>query len=200
MLDSVCDVLKEAHCRGWISARDGNASVRLIHEDFFHTTPSGVRKHKLDSESFFEIGFDEKGNHVILDKNKPGHPTGEILLHAALQRRVQENRVVLHLHPTYLIAALYKGLNLEILAQEFPEINRYTKVGPSVGIIPPISRELAQAATDALNLSQDGSIQYDIIGLDRHGVIAVGNDPWVAFEHIERLEHICQIVLVSGVY
>jgi ribulose-5-phosphate 4-epimerase/fuculose-1-phosphate aldolase len=196
MLDSVCDVLKEAYARGWISARDGNASVRLIHEDFFHTTPSGVRKHKLDSESFFEIGFDEHDRPCVLDKNKPGQPTGEILLHAALQRRTLENRVVLHLHPTYLIAALYKGLNLEIL----PEINRYTKVGPSVGIIPPISRELAQAATEALNLSEDGSIEYDIIGLDRHGVISVGNDPWVAFEHIERLEHICQIVLVSGVY
>ena len=32
----------------------------------------------------------------------------------------------------------------------------------------------------------------------QHGVCAVGKHPWDAFEHIERLEHICQIALASG--
>ena len=36
-------------------------------------------------------------------------------------------------------------------------------------------------------------------GRPRHGVVAVASDPWRAFEHIERLEHICQMVLASGV-
>ena len=31
------------------------------------------------------------------------------------------------------------------------------------------------------------------------GVAAVGANPWDAFEHIERVEHIAQIVLASGV-
>ena len=31
-------------------------------------------------------------------------------------------------------------------------------------------------------------------------VVAIDETPWRAFEHIERLEHICQIVLASGVY
>ena len=62
-----------------------------------------------------------------------------------------------------------------------------------------ISKELADATCEAFDLQPDGSISADIVGLDRHGVIAVARDPWTAFEHIERLEHICQIVLVSGV-
>jgi ribulose-5-phosphate 4-epimerase/fuculose-1-phosphate aldolase len=33
-----------------------------------------------------------------------------------------------------------------------------------------------------------------------HGVIAVDTSPWRAYEHIERLEHICKIVLASGKY
>ena len=37
-----------------------------------------------------------------------------------------------------------------------------------------------------------------IVGLDRHGVVAVGKTPWEAFEHVERLEHICRIVLAAG--
>ena len=66
-------------------------------------------------------------------------------------------------------------------------------------IVPAISTELAEATCLALELKANGTISADIVGLDRHGVIAVARDPWTAFEHIERLEHICQIVLVSGV-
>ena len=40
---------------------------------------------------------------------------------------------------------------------------------------------------------------YDIVGQAAHGVCAIGANPWDAYEHIERLEHICEIVLKSGV-
>jgi len=39
----------------------------------------------------------------------------------------------------------------------------------------------------------------NIVGQEQHGVCAMGKHPWDAFEHIERLEHICQIALASGV-
>ena len=94
---------------------------------------------------------------------------------------------------------MYAGINLQKLADDFPEINRYTKVGPTVPMIPPISEELAIASIDALGLNiETGEIKYDIIGLDRHGIVAVGKDAWSVFEHVERLEHICQMALVSG--
>ena len=41
-------------------------------------------------------------------------------------------------------------------------------------------------------------VKYDIVGQAAHGVCAVGANPWDAYEHIERLEHICEIVLRSG--
>jgi ribulose-5-phosphate 4-epimerase/fuculose-1-phosphate aldolase len=41
--------------------------------------------------------------------------------------------------------------------------------------------------------------EYDIVGQANHGVCAVAMDPWAAYEHIERLDHICEIVLKSGV-
>ncbi len=41
--------------------------------------------------------------------------------------------------------------------------------------------------------------QYDIVGLANHGMCAMASNPWLAFEHIERLDHICEIVLKSGV-
>ena len=41
-------------------------------------------------------------------------------------------------------------------------------------------------------------VKYDIVGQANHGVCAIGPNPWDAYEHIERLEHICEIVLKSG--
>ena len=53
---------------------------------------------------------------------------------------------------------------------------------------------------EKLQLDKDGNIAYDIVGIKGHGVVAIDSSPWRAFEHIERLEHICQIVLASGKY
>ena len=47
--------------------------------------------------------------------------------------------------------------------------------------------------------SDSNKVIYDIVGQKNHGVCAIGANPWDAYEHIERLEHICEIVLKSGV-
>lgn len=211
MLDTICDVLKAAYDKGWISTRDGNASFRRKNEAFIYVTPSGVRKQHLNAEMLIKLGFqsgydrsmepwkyleriDDDYQRKIIGLN----PTGELPLHMMLQKQTPENRVVLHLHPTYIIAAMYAGFDLQDIAKEFPEINRYTRVGPNVPMIEPISTELAMASIKALELNEKtGTIGYDIIGLDRHGIIAVGKDAWTTLEHVERLEHICQIVLAS---
>jgi hypothetical protein len=39
----------------------------------------------------------------------------------------------------------------------------------------------------------------DIVGQANPGVCAVAGDPWAAYEHIERLDHICGIMLKSGI-
>ncbi|MFO0779890.1 MAG: hypothetical protein U0223_20040, partial [Nitrospira sp.] len=82
---------------------------------------------------------------------------------------------------------------------EFPEISRYTRVGRTVPAFPALSRALADATSECLGLQNDGTTAFDIVGQSNHGVCAVAVDPWAAYEHIERLDHICEIVLKSGV-
>jgi L-fuculose-phosphate aldolase len=89
---------------------------------------------------------------------------------------------------------MYAGLDLQYIAQEFAEINRYTRVGPTVQQQPPGSAALALDVETALDL-KSGRLIYDIIGLDRHGVIAIAPTFEEAFEHIERLERVCKIIL-----
>jgi len=123
-------------------------------------------------------------------------------MHFGLQGKIDtEVRVIMHFHPTYTTAAMYAGIDLPNLLNEFPELSRYTSVGPTVGIIPPITQDLADACIKNIGFNPDtGAIKYNIIGMDRHGVVAVDTSPWRAYEHIERLEHICKIVLASGKY
>ncbi len=211
MLDTICDVLKAAYKRNWITSRDGNASYRRKGDNYLYITPSGVRKQHLNSELIFKLEFKgdyktsaepwnclEKVDDEYQRKLVGLEPSGEIALHALLQRIVPDNRIVLHLHPTYIIAAMYAGINLQDLQKEFPELGRYTTVGPTIPMLPPICKELAFASIKALNLDEKtGEVSYDIIGLDRHGIIAIGKDAWTAFEHVERLEHICKIALMA---
>jgi len=57
---------------------------------------------------------------------------------------------------------------------------------------------LTNQCFENLKLDNYGNISYDIVGIKGHGVVAIDTSPWRAFEHIERLEHICKIVLASG--
>jgi L-fuculose-phosphate aldolase len=131
-------------------------------------------------------------------------PSGEMPLHFGLQKELGQHkddvRVVVHVHPTYCIAAMHAGIELGTISNSFPELNRYTKVAHNVGDVAPISEELGEACHHNLGLDREGNIKFDIVGIKGHGVVAIGNTPWRAYEHIERLEHICKIVLASGKY
>ena len=210
MLETISELFQEAYRRNWITARDGNASIRWHDRDHFYITPSGIRKQFLQPEMFKKIGFKtttyatppfireswQELEYTDISGNLK--PSGEIPLHYELQKNIDtEVRVVLHFHPTYTVAAMYAGIELSELVRQFPELGRYSRVGKNVPDVPPISQALADATVPNFGLTNNGNVLNHIVGIDRHGVIAVDTSPWRAFEHVERLEHICKIVLSS---
>ena len=216
MLETICDIMVDAYKRNWITSRDGNVSIRHHDRDHFYITPSGVRKQTLQPDQFKKIKL---VNHInpappfltksweeefYTDISANLKPSGEIPLHFGLQKEMGQHhgevRVVVHVHPTYCIAAMHAGIDLSTISNAFPELNRYTKVAPNVGDVAPISQELADQCHRNLKLDKEGNIAYDIVGIKGHGVVAIDTSPWRAYEHIERLEHICKIVLASGKY
>jgi ribulose-5-phosphate 4-epimerase/fuculose-1-phosphate aldolase len=221
MLETCCDILVDAYKRNWITSRDGNISIRHHDRDHFYITPSGVRKQTMQPDQFKKIlikppnSWNELGTGLLANRwgwkelpysdiSSNLKPSGEMPLHFGLQKQMGQHRgevrVVVHVHPTYCIAAMHAGIDLSTISNDFPELNRYTRVAPNVGDVPPISQELADQCHKNLQLDNEGNIAYDIVGIKGHGVVAIDTTPWRAYEHIERLEHICKIVLASGKY
>jgi L-fuculose-phosphate aldolase len=208
MLETICDIMSDAYKRNWITSRDGNVSIRHHDRDHFYITPSGVRKQTLQPDQFKKIGFSKYNDNWLdlpySDISANLKPSGELPLHYGLQRNMGQHsndvRVVVHVHPTYCVAAMHAGIDLSTVVNSFPELSRYTKVAHNVGDVPPISQELADRCHENLWLQKDGTIGFDIVGIKGHGVVAIDTSPWRAYEHIERLEHICKIVLASGKY
>lgn len=212
MLETISEIFKEAYQRGWITARDGNASLRYKEQNFFMITPSGVRKQTLQPDQFKKIKINRwipsglgTADYIYSWEEQPYSdissalkPSGELPMHFGLQKNIDTDvRVVLHLHPTHTVAAMYRGISLPSLVSQFPELKRYTRVGLNVPLIPPITEELGKACVSNFGLNKEGYIFHDIIGMMNHGVTSVDTSPWRAFEHIERLEHICKIILIG---
>lgn len=218
MLETICETMVSAYNRNWITSRDGNVSIRHHDRDHFYITPSGIRKQTMQPELFKKIKIWRTINSGVgsasfnynweempyTDISANLKPSGEIPLHFGLQKEMGQHkddvRVVMHFHPTYCVAAMHKGIELDKLVKNFPELGRYTKVAPNVPDVAPISQELADETISRLGVDKNGNIAHDIIGIKGHGVVAIDTSPWRVFEHIERLEHICKIILASGNY
>lgn len=194
MITAIGDVMRKCYDKGWITTRDGNASLRRGDSKTLYITPSGVRKNKIEVESIIKMKI--VANELVVPEG--AKPSGELHMHWMLQRHGFKTRAVLHVHPTHVIAAMHAGFNLQELCKPFAEIYRYTRVGPNVPAIPAVTEKLGNATYLAL-CPTAGDLEYDIVGQVGHGICAVGSDPWSAFEHVERLDHICEIVLKSGV-
>lgn len=200
MLTAIGDVMRRCYEKGWITTRDGNISMKKRGGKYLYITPSGWRKTIVHPEHVIrlEIIVDPTTGLRMPKIHDGQRPSGELWMHWNLQRDSQRTRTVVHVHATHIVAAIYAGLDLQAISAEFPEISRYTRVGRIVPPLPALSRELADATSDCLGLRKDGTLEFDIAGQANHGVCAVAMDPWAAYEHIERLDHVCEIVLKSG--
>lgn len=191
MITAMGDVMREAYNRNWITTRDGNCSVKRMEKNTLYITPTGVRKNIIYPETIVRIP-------IVNGKLKTAKKaSGELEMHWLLQNSHRRTCSVVHLHPTYTIAAMMAGYDLNELSKRFPEIYRYTRVASNVPVLPAISPELAQHTFERMTGGGE-TIIYDIVGQAQHGVCAIGTNPWDAFEHIERLEHICKITLSAN--
>ena len=196
MINDIINILKEAYKKNWITPRDGNISYKSSGSNKFFITPSGLRKQELKESDFIEVEISDTGWKQLNNFDKK--PSGEIELHYEILKSFKKDICVIHLHPTYTISAMYAGLNLSTLAKSFPELSRYTQVANNTENVPPLSKDLAFQCKSKLQFNSDRhEYTNDIVGIPNHGIVSIGSDGYDALEHVERVEHIANIVLLS---
>lgn len=178
--------------QGYITPRDGNGCFKIKEgsDSQYLITASGVEKPKMNLDHILCV--DKRGKPIEKSKFKPSIET---LAHlTALEKRGKLASVHVHsLETVALFSLAEKREFLDLLEKnlrtQWAELFRYTKVGKTVPYLYPGSKELH----DAIGKSFEEKV--DIIVLDQHGVLAVGNSLTDCKEHIIRLEHVSKMVL-----
>ncbi len=204
ILEQICQVFDIAYRKGWTtSCWDGNASVSFAGEDFFYISTSGIPKHSFRPEHFLRVKilddhWQRLSTHPCTDALSP---TGEIPVHWPMHRHshsFQTDRVILHLHPTHVIAALHAGHDLNEISARFPNLKRKCRIAPDIENLPESADLMAEKTFQHLGLDSQGCIQHDIVAIGGHGVVSVASDPFTALSYVERVNHIAEVVLLSG--
>jgi rhamnulose-1-phosphate aldolase len=207
--------------RGWAEANGGNLSIRL--NDAFHPTgkkfPLAVPRPELEGCSLLVtiagsrmrdlaenpldnlclVRIADHGEAYTLE-SKHGKVTSEfpshLAVHAVLARERPNYRVLLHTHPTFLIALTHivnEGSELiNTLIRMFPEAALLLYKNLAVlDYMLPGSEELGKATADAVR---------GVCGViwRGHGMLAVGKDPASALDLIEVADKAARVALLLG--
>ncbi len=177
----IIEVGKRLHGRGWISATDGNISVKLDANRII-TTPTGVHKGYLTPDDFVIV--DMEGNQL----EGKAKPSSELAMHLACYKERPDINSVIHAHATYCIVLSVAGIKMAKCL--LPEVIFTLGSIPTADYAPPTTEQVA--------LSVIGPIKkHDAIILERHGSLTVGIDLFDAHNKLERMEHVAEITYHS---
>jgi methylthioribulose-1-phosphate dehydratase len=177
---------------GFMACTAGNSSVLLEREPLVVAmSPSGHDKTKLVPESFIRV--DAAGKPLAPDTRKP---SDETLLHVALYRHVGCG-AVLHGHPPHAVAlsldaerhVVFRGIEMQKAfagttthdcTRRLPVVENSQDMG--------VLAEATLAARDA---------DVPAVLVRGHGVYAWGRTPAEAARHLETVEWLCRLLLLS---
>ena len=189
----IVDTMKQLYNKKYISIRDGNVSFKPKNENFFYISAGNIRKNEINEDQIIKVKFDQN---LLLDYNKDHKydPSREIYMHSLLQTDSEyfnKDTFVVHAHPPNIISytGLYKSKQLSSIKEIFPELN-VGKIGENVSYHEAGSMGLAKACYKNL-------LKNDIVALERHGSLSIGNDIEKIYENIETLEYYINISLNS---
>lgn len=180
----VCRLMWE---KGFVSASDGNVSVRLD-KNHLLTTPTGVSKGFLSPSDVVLI--DMQGQTVRqpgMGRNLP-QPSSEILLHLEVYRQRPDVQAVVHAHPPLAIAFTIAGISLAQCV--LPEVVINLGSIPTTAYATPSSSEGPVVIRELIR-------DHDALIIDRHGSVTVGPTLFEAYMKLEKLEHLAHVTLAA---
>lgn len=172
---------KLLHAEGLAVAKDGNISVR-IKPDKIVITPRDYSLATLSDSHMAHVDLEGK----VFDSNLK--PSSELPMHLEIYRQRQDVSAVIHAHPPYTTAFTLVGANFSqpVLPEVyviFGDIPIAPYATPSTNEIAPFLRELIK--------------NHDVIVLDHHGAVTVGESLKDAYCRMEKLEHAAKTLFIA---
>jgi L-fuculose-phosphate aldolase len=169
--------------RGLIAAGEGNLSCRLGDGSIL-VTPSGFRKDELATDDLVIV--DTSGG--ISASRTDLRPTSDLAIHRAVYEARDDVLAVAHAHLPASMGLTLAGERPEATA--LPETAALLKHVPFVPYGEMGSAELAGRVAAAF-ANDAGALPVAVL-LERHGAVAVGNDPATAVDRLELVEVLCR--------
>jgi L-fuculose-phosphate aldolase len=174
-------VCRRLHARDLVGAGEGNVSCRLGASRLL-VTPAGANKGYLAPADLVVVDLD--GARV----RGRGRPSSELGMHLAAYAARPDAGAVVHAHPLTAIALTVAGLPAP--NDLVPEAS--VVLGP-IAVAPfatPGTEEVARSLAPFLP-------RHDVVLLERHGALALGEDLFRACDRLETLERVARVALLA---
>lgn len=178
-MSDIAEICRRLHARNLLAAADGNVSFRISDEEILFT-PTGVNKAQLKNEDLAVVN--------LAGKVLKGKPSGERLMHLEVYRKCKKAKAIVHAHPPTAIAFTVAQPQLKELPAE-----ALSELILAVGAVP-IAPFARPGTLDMGTVLHPFLPHRRVILLARHGAISWGEDLEEAYNGMERLEHISQIL------
>lgn len=175
------EIAKLMYSRNMVNAFEGNISFKQ--EDRVFITPSAVCKGFLTPDMI--VVTDLEGNKVEGDYKA----SSELKLHLAAYRLRNDIKGVVHAHTPY--ATAYALANKPIETKAYPELIALFGKVPVAAYGTPSTDEIYAGINEHI-------MEYDIILLANHGVMAVGKDSYEAYFKLEAVESIAKTLFLAN--
>jgi L-fuculose-phosphate aldolase len=175
------EVCRRLHARDLVGAGEGNVSCRLGPRRLL-VTPSGASKGHLSPADLVVVDLD--GAKV----RGRGRPSTELRMHLAAYRARPDVQAVVHAHPLTAIALTVAGLP--------PPNDLVPEASVTLGEI--AVAPFATPGTDEVPRALAPYLEaHDVVLLERHGALALGEDLFRAADRLETLERVARIALLA---
>lgn len=181
VVSPIVDVCHRLYSRGFVTATDGNVSVRLENGNFL-TTRSSINKGMLTSGDLVEV--DDSGKAVASQLM----PSTEIGMHLFIYSQRPDVHAVVHAHPPY--ATGFATARQPLTGCVSPEVIVGLGAIPLAGYATPSTVEVSQSLEPFVG-------RADAILLANHGVVTYGRDIYDAYFKMEKVEHTAQITFIA---
>ena len=166
----IIQICRDLHARGLVSAYGGNVSLRMSSKIII--TPKGCSFAQIEEDDLVVVDY---AGQVLFGAREP---SSETHLHLEVYRHRPDAFGVVHTHPPAATAFAYAGKTMTAISPDSHHL------AENIPLVPPFaggSADLAQAVGKA-------SVDNDVILLEKHGMVTLGADLFMAYHLAEMAE------------